>query len=82
MRAVEGPQSGFAIFPDDDALRPVADAAAPADGWQDTDVERAIGIAQRAGLVSYRVEIAPDGTIAIVVGTPTDPPADSDRSES
>ncbi len=37
--------------------------------WRQADVRRAIGAAQQAGLQQYRVEIGPDGTIAIVVGT-------------
>jgi hypothetical protein len=36
--------------------------------WLEADVERAIATAERAGLRGYRIEIAPDGTIAIVVG--------------
>lgn len=36
--------------------------------WRQADVRRAIGAAQQAGLERYRVEIGPDGTIAIVVG--------------
>lgn len=36
-------------------------------GWRQSDVARAIGVAKKAGLQSYRVEIAPDGTISIVV---------------
>lgn len=36
--------------------------------WRQADVRRAIGAAQQAGLQQYRVEIGPDGTIAIVVG--------------
>jgi hypothetical protein len=43
----------------DDASEPV---------WSEADVERAIAAAERAGLTDYRIEIAPDGTIAIVVG--------------
>lgn len=47
--------------------------------WLDTDLERAIAAAESAGLRAYRVEIAPDGTIAIVVGmvpaTPDMPPS-------
>ena len=38
--------------------------------WRDADVDRAIAAAERAGLGTYRIEIAPDGTIAIVVGMP------------
>lgn len=37
--------------------------------WREADVERAIAAAARAGLAAYRIEIAPDGTIAIVVGS-------------
>jgi len=36
--------------------------------WKQSDVERAIAAAEQAGLESYRIEIAPDGTIGIVVG--------------
>ena len=36
--------------------------------WSDADLRRAIGAAQTAGLECYRVEIAPDGTITIIVG--------------
>lgn len=36
--------------------------------WSEADVERAIAAAERAGLGAYRIEITPDGTIAIVVG--------------
>ena len=39
-------------------------------GWRQADVKRAIGAAEQAGLSSYRIEIAPDGTITIVVGEP------------
>ena len=38
--------------------------------WRQSDVKRSIAAAQQAGLQSYRVEIAPDGTIAIIVGAP------------
>lgn len=37
--------------------------------WSEADLERAIATAKRAGLDAYRIEIAPDGTIAIVVGS-------------
>ena len=45
-----------------------ADEAPPR--WNEADVERAIAAAERAGLAAYRIEIGPDGTIAIVVGGP------------
>lgn len=46
--------------------------------WRKSDVSRAIAAAEKAGLRGYRVEIAPDGTISIVVGLPdaTDPSPD------
>ena len=48
--------------------------------WREADVRRAISVAEEAGLLAYRVEIAPDGTISIVVGASCDladaPPAD------
>lgn len=48
-------------------------AAAPAKGrWRQSEVKRAIAAAQQAGLEAYRVEVAPDGTIAIIVGSPAD----------
>ena len=37
-------------------------------GWRDEDLKRAIAVAEEAGLTSYRIEIAPDGTITIFVG--------------
>jgi hypothetical protein len=65
--------AAFAIVPDD-----IAGTAAGGDGvarkasWRQSDVRRAIAAAEQAGLSVYRVEIAPDGTISIVVGTPSD----------
>lgn len=53
---------------------PPPDDTRPDARWRETEVERAIAAAERAGLRAYRVEIAPDGTIAIVVGNPPDPP--------
>ena len=51
--------------PDDDPPEPL---------WRQADVERAIAVAEQAGLRTYRIEIAPDGTIAIVVGSPLEDP--------
>jgi len=42
--------------------------------WREADLARAIAAAEKAGLRAYRVEIAPDGTIAIVVGIPPEAP--------
>lgn len=39
--------------------------------WRSHDLQRALAAARKAGLERYRVEIAPDGTIAIVVGFET-----------
>ena len=51
-----------------DASASLGDPAHATPGqWDDNDVKRAIRLAQEAGLASYRVEIAPDGTITIVV---------------
>ncbi len=36
--------------------------------WCDDTLKRAIAAAEDAGLSAYRIEIGPDGTIAIVVG--------------
>jgi len=44
-----------------------------APNWVEADVRRAIAIAREAGLESYRIEIGPDGTIAVVVGDNSDP---------
>lgn len=61
---------GF-VMPED---MPTDDTAGPR--WSEADVERAIAAAERAGLSAYRIEIAPDGTIAIVVGPPEGPNTD------
>jgi hypothetical protein len=46
----------------------INDEARPKAHWRQSDVKRAIGAAEQAGLRFYRVEIATDGTISIVVG--------------
>jgi hypothetical protein len=40
--------------------------------WRQSDVKRAVAAAEQAGLEAYRVEVAPDGTISIVVGAPAE----------
>lgn len=53
----------------DDALHESTVDRPPRKGnWRQADVKRALDAAQKAGLSSYRVEIAPDGTISIIVG--------------
>lgn len=48
-----------------------AQAAPPRRGgvWRERDLRRALVVARLAGLRDYRIELAPDGTISIVVGT-------------
>lgn len=62
-----GPMSGFMAtgedLPDDRAEQDRRD-------WREQDLKRAISVAEEAGLTSYRVEIAPDGAISIIVGEP------------
>jgi hypothetical protein len=43
------------------------------------DVKRAIAAAKKARLRSYRIEIAPDGAISIVVTTQSDAPETTSR---
>jgi hypothetical protein len=62
----------FAIMPDDGAGAPEETAGGPRKPWRQSDVKRAVAAAEQAGLQSYRVEIAPDGTISIIVGAPAD----------
>jgi hypothetical protein len=45
--------------------------------WRQSDVKRLVAAAEQAGLQSDRIEIAPDGTLSIIVGAPeetADPP--------
>lgn len=60
-------RQGFTTLPDNPTMSAEPDDAPAAAGWSDEDVKRAILVAKEAGLPSYRVEIAPNGTIAIVV---------------
>jgi len=61
---------------DDPAIDPQEETGPGETGWRDEELRRAIAIAEEAGLKSYRIEIAPDGTITIFVG---DPAMDRDR---
>ena len=63
---------GFALMPDDAAMP--SDQTRPRAHWRQADVKRAINAAEKAGLRAYRIEIGPDGTIAIVVGPPSETP--------
>lgn len=44
----------------------------PKGHWRQRDLKRAIAAAEQAGLATYRVEVAPEGTISIIVGDPAD----------
>ncbi len=55
------------LLPDDSPMQPGEGAAGR---WRQADVRRAINAAEQAGLSGYRIEIAPDGTISIVVDAP------------
>jgi len=70
LRARPGPDSAGArvgfVMPDDGEAADRDEA--PRAQWRQADVRRAIAAAEKAGLSAYRIEIAPDGTIAIVVG--------------
>jgi hypothetical protein len=61
----------FSARPEDEVPGADADGRARR-GWRQADLKRAIAAAQQAELANYRVEIAPDGTISIVVGAPSD----------
>jgi hypothetical protein len=56
------------MMADDAATDPKDADGAIGAGWCDADLDRAIAAAEKAGLRAYRVEIAPNGTIAIIVG--------------
>jgi hypothetical protein len=74
-RPAAGPQiaaMAFPVVPEGAAKGPRKAAAQRSGQWRQSDVRRAINAAEKAGLASYRVEIAPDGTIAIIVGDPAD----------
>ena len=53
------------VLPDEPAAVDRPDGAG---AWRTADLKRALAAARDAGLSDYRVEIAPDGTIALVVG--------------
>ena len=61
--------AGLGLMPDANDTGPDGDGPPQVD-WLEEDVKRAIAAAEEAGLQSYRVEISPDGTIAIVVPAP------------
>lgn len=66
-----GPLPGMVAMPDYIADTAHNHALVRRGHWREKDLQRAIGVAKRSGLSAYRVEIAPDGTIAIIVGQAT-----------
>jgi hypothetical protein len=59
----------FALMPDE-MDEPLAREGSNKSRWRQSDVKRAIAAAEQAGLQAYRIEIATDGTISIIVGAP------------
>jgi hypothetical protein len=59
---------GFALLPDEPVTDREQAGVQPGGCWREADLKRAIAVAEKAGLRAYRVEIAPDGTISIIVG--------------
>ncbi len=63
-------RTGITAFPVGmaQAEPPAARRGGRGGAWRERDLRRALAVARMAGLRDYRVEIAPDGTISIVVG--------------
>ena len=61
-----GTVASFAL-PDD--LAPTPPDPASGEQWRTADLKRALSAARDADLKNYRVEIAPDGTISLVVSS-------------
>jgi hypothetical protein len=61
---------GFAMMPDEETDSAKGEPRRRAQ-FRETDLRRAIGAAKKSGLRFYSVEVAPDGTISIVVGPQT-----------
>ncbi len=59
---------GLTAIPADAGKTALAGGAVRKGHWLERDLARAIAVASRSGIGSYRVEVSPDGTIAIVVG--------------
>jgi hypothetical protein len=72
---------GFTLMTDPCDTHP--DAKAPSKPrWRQSDLKRAISAAEEAGLRSYRVDIATDGTISIIVGLTSEPLAQVEPGET
>lgn len=78
------PASALAVF------EPRSDQCAPPPGeaqasgrrhWRQSDVKRMIAAAEHAGLRSYRIELAPDGALSIIVGAPEETAAGSESRQ-
>ena len=66
-----GSTGGF-VLPD--PVSACAESLVQRSDWRPSDIKRVIAAAREAGLEDYRIEIGTDGTIAIVVGGPKQPP--------
>ena len=69
------PATGLRVFEPraDHNETPSDEAGKPArKRWRQSDLKRLIAAAEQAELASYRIEVAPDGTLSIVVGCPDD----------
>ena len=68
------PERALEVFePRASAEQPAEQASARSKRtWRQSEVKRALTAAQQACLESYRVEVAPDGTISIIVGIAAD----------
>ena len=48
--------------------------------WRQSEVKRMIAAAEQAGLQSYRIELAPDGALSIIVGAPEETAASNESN--
>lgn len=64
-----GAMAGLGLMPQAMATGLNGDQSPPGE-WCDEQLKRAIAAAEEAGIASYRIEIAPNGTITIVVPAP------------
>jgi hypothetical protein len=74
-RAQLEPMSALGVFDARSAESVPAPVEAGTGGrprWRQSDVKRLIAAAEQAGLESYRIEIAPDGSLSVIVGAPDD----------
>lgn len=56
---------GFTLTADDPAPK---DSSPGSQHWRQSDIDLALAAAKQADLQDFRIELAPDGTISIIVG--------------